>query len=180
MLGLPTIGRPGRHTARNGRRYYDGSLIVGAQGESPAYRDHFLDLDPTYQDAFGLPLLRITFDWRENEREMVGHPGTKLKELVEATGADSTLAVGELSDHFDTASYQSTYNTGGVIMGGDPRKSAVNNYLQMWDHFNVFVVGASAFPQNPGYNPTGTVCALAYRADDGIVNKYRTSPGPLV
>jgi gluconate 2-dehydrogenase alpha chain len=41
----------------------------------------------------------------------------------------------------------------------------------------VFVVGASVFPQNPGYNPTATVCALAYRAAGCIVNKFRTSPG---
>jgi gluconate 2-dehydrogenase alpha chain len=56
----------------------------------------------------------------------------------------------------------------------------VNNYLQMWDHDNVFVVGACNFPQNAGFNPTGTVGALAYRAADGIVNKYRKHPGPLV
>jgi gluconate 2-dehydrogenase alpha chain len=70
--------------------------------------------------------------------------------------------------------------TGGVIVGSDPRTSAVNGYLQMWDYPNVFVVGASAFPQNAGYNSTGTVGALAYRAADGIVNRYRKKPGPLV
>ncbi|SFB01965.1 GMC oxidoreductase [Lentibacillus halodurans] len=54
-------------------------------------------------------------------------------------------------------------------MGGDPETSAVNNYLQMWDVDNLFVVGASAFAHNGGYNPTGTVGALAYRAAEGIV-----------
>lgn len=29
----------------------------------------------------------------------------------------------------------------------------VNNYLQMWDFDDVFVIGASAFPQNAGFNP---------------------------
>jgi choline dehydrogenase-like flavoprotein len=64
--------------------------------------------------------------------------------------------------------YQSTYNTGGVIIGADPATSAANNYLQMWDAPNVFVVGACNFPQNAGFNPTGTVGALAYRAAEGI------------
>ena len=45
---------------------------------------------------------------------------------------------------------------------------------------NVFVIGASAFPQNPGYNPNGTVCALAFLAADAIISKYLRSPGPLV
>ena len=45
---------------------------------------------------------------------------------------------------------------------------------------NVFVIGASAFPQNASYNPTDTVGALTYWALDAIKNKYLKSPGPLV
>jgi gluconate 2-dehydrogenase alpha chain len=41
-------------------------------------------------------------------------------------------------------------------------------------------MGATAFPQNAGYNPTATVCALAYWAADAIKNRYLKSPGPLV
>jgi gluconate 2-dehydrogenase alpha chain len=44
----------------------------------------------------------------------------------------------------------------------------------------VFVVGASAFPHNSAYNPTGPVGALAYWTADAIKNKYRTRPGLLV
>jgi gluconate 2-dehydrogenase alpha chain len=51
--------------------------------------------------------------------------------------------------------------------------------LQSWDVSNVFVMGASAFPQNAGYNPTGTVGALTYWSLDAI-KKYLKSPGPLV
>ena len=78
------------------------------------------------------------------------------------------FAVGALPPHYDTVPYQSTHNTGGVIMGADPSTSVVNNYLQMWDFANVFVVGACNFPQNAGFNPTGTVGALAYRAAEGV------------
>ena len=70
--------------------------------------------------------------------------------------------------------YQSTHNTGGVIMGADPASSAVNSYLQMWDAPNVFVVGACNFPQNAGFNPTGTVGALSYRAAEGILKYHKT------
>jgi gluconate 2-dehydrogenase alpha chain len=41
------------------------------------------------------------------------------------------------------------------------------------------VMGASAFPQNAGYNPTGTVGALTYWGLDAIF-KYLKSPAPLV
>jgi len=56
----------------------------------------------------------------------------------------------------------------------------VNRYLQSWDVPNLFVLGASAFPQNAGYNPTLTVGALAFWTADAIRNKYLKSPGSLV
>jgi gluconate 2-dehydrogenase alpha chain len=65
-------------------------------------------------------------------------------------------------------------------MGTDPKTSALNPYLQSWDVSNLFVTGATAFPQNAGYNPTGTVAALAFHAADAIRTKYLANPGPLV
>jgi gluconate 2-dehydrogenase alpha chain len=76
--------------------------------------------------------------------------------------------------------YQTTHNTGGAIMGADPKTSVVNRYLQTWDVPNLFVVGSCAFPQYHGYNPTGTVGALAYWAAEAIKNQYLKHPGPLV
>ena len=76
--------------------------------------------------------------------------------------------------------YQSTHNTGGTIMGADQSISVVNRYLQVWGVPNVFVMGASLFPQNAGKNPTGPVGALAYWAADAIKNQYLKAPGPLV
>jgi len=71
-------------------------------------------------------------------------------------------------------------NTGGAIMGTNPGNSVVNRYSQVWDTPNVFVTGASNFPQNPGMNPTGTVCALAYHTADGIINHYLDNPGEII
>ena len=69
---------------------------------------------------------------------------------------------------------------GGAILGDTPDNSAVNRYLQSWDVSNVFVMGASAYPQNAGYNPTGTVGALTYWAAEAIRSRYLKNPGPLV
>jgi len=69
---------------------------------------------------------------------------------------------------------------GGFIMGADPRTSSVNKHLQVWDVPNLFVVGASAFPQNPGYNPTGTVGALAFKAAHDIRQHYLKRPGEMI
>jgi len=45
---------------------------------------------------------------------------------------------------------------------------------------NVFSMGSGAFPQNAGYNPTGTVAALTYHAAQEITTRYLRNPGPLV
>jgi gluconate 2-dehydrogenase alpha chain len=76
--------------------------------------------------------------------------------------------------------YQSTHNTGGTMMGTDPTTSAVNRYCQAWGADNLFVAGASLFPQNASYNPTGPVGALAYWSAEAITKTYLKSPGPLV
>jgi gluconate 2-dehydrogenase alpha chain len=82
--------------------------------------------------------------------------------------------------NFNIVPYQTTHTCGGAIMGTDPGTSALNRYLQSWDVPNLFVMGASAFPQNAGYNPTGTVAALTYWSLDAIHNQYLKNPGPLV
>ena len=170
--GTPPFGREWKIAVR---QYYDSAMGIGFQGESPAYKTHFLDLDPNYRDSFGNPLIRISFDWEPNERKMIAFAGTKTLEIMKAINPDIISGgPGSLPPHYDTVPYQSTHNTGGAIVGGDPETSTVNNYLQMWDAPNVFVVGASAFPQNAGFNPTGTVGALAYRAAEGILKFHKT------
>ena len=42
-----------------------------------------------------------------------------------------------------------------------------------------FCLGAGAFPQNAAYNPTDTVCALAYFNVDNVIKKYIKNPGPM-
>src|SRR5690625_7378949 len=85
---------------------------------------------------------------------------------MDQMGAD-IIDEDEIPEEFDHI-YQGGHYAGGVIMGDDPKTSAVNSYLQMWDAENIFVVGGSAFPQFGGHHPTATIGALAYRAAEGI------------
>jgi gluconate 2-dehydrogenase alpha chain len=84
------------------------------------------------------------------------------------------------SGHWNSVPYQSSHVCGGFVMGADPSNSSVNKHLQVWDVPNLFVVGASAFPQNPGYNPTGTVGALAFKAAHDIRQYYLKRPGEMI
>ena len=161
------------------RTNWDSVAGVGIQGESLPYDDQYVDLDPTYRDRYGFPLLRITFDWHENDYNLIRYLSPKMREILERMGATNIRTQDELTP-YSIGPYQSTHNTGGAIMGTDPGNSVVNKYGQVWDTPNVFVVGASQFPQNAGMNPTGTVAALAYLASDGLVNKYVKDPGKII
>ncbi|MFX3673203.1 MAG: GMC family oxidoreductase [Paenisporosarcina sp.] len=156
--------------------YANRNLILAAQGASMPFQDNYIDLDPTYKDAFGDPLLRMTFNWKDQDRKLMKFMGDKSEEIMKEMGATHILKGGDDIKEYDIRNYQSTHNTGGVIMGASPETSVLNSYLQMWDCENVFVPGASAFPHNSGYNPTNTVGALAYRAAEGI-EKYLTKGG---
>ncbi|MCU4119456.1 GMC family oxidoreductase [Variovorax sp. N23] len=175
--GTPTWGAAWKKAAKENYVY---QTSVGSQGSVMAYRDNYLDLDPTYKDAFGQPLLRMTFDWKDNDMAMTAFIGTKVEQIAKAMGPRHiSMGFKTKGQHYDVRPYQSTHNTGGAIMGTDPKTSAINRYLQTWDVPNVFVMGASAFPQNFGYNPTAVVGALAYWSAKAIRETYLKNPGAL-
>lgn len=153
-------------------REWDSWLQIGISGESIAYEPHRLDLDPAYTDAFGRPLLRLTFDWTPNEYAMYRFMAARGAEIMAEMGPDREQLEPEL-EPYNIADYGSTHNQGGAIMGSSPDDSVTNRYGQVWDTPNVFVAGAALFPQNPPANPTGTVCALAYHTADAYVANYR-------
>ncbi len=174
--GTPRWGSEWKKAAA---KYFNRSFSITIQGACQSYRSNYLDLDPTYRDAYGLPLLRMTFDRHENETKMSVWLTNKAAEIAKAVGP-AKMNVSPRTGKYTIVPYQSTHNTGGAVMGADPATSAVNKYLQSWDVPNVFAVGASAFPQNGGYNPTGTVGALTFQALEAIKTKYLKRPGALV
>jgi gluconate 2-dehydrogenase alpha chain len=144
-----------------------------------SHRQNYLDLDPTYKDVYGRPLLRMTFDFTENEHKMSKYLTDKATAIAKAM-KPREIKVNGRDGHYSIVPYQTTHNTGGTIMGANPRDSVTNKYLQCWDVPNLFLLGSGAFPQNAGYNPTGTVGALAYHAAKAIREQYLRAPGPLV
>jgi gluconate 2-dehydrogenase alpha chain len=169
----------GQEWKENLRANWDSYAPINIQGESLPYEDQFLDLDPTYKDAYGLPLLRITFDWHENDYKLYRFIAARCREIMAQMGPTRYYVTPEL-EPYDVYSYQSTHNTGGAIMGSDPGNSVTNKYGQVWDTPNVFVTGAALYPQNPGMNPTGPLFAHTYLAGDGMRDSYLREPGQVI
>jgi len=173
--GTPTWGAAWKQAVREN---YLSTIKpgTGVHGSFYAYRDTYLDLDPTYKDRFGRPLMRMTIDLHDNEIKQNRFLTDKFAEIIQAMGAREVVKQYRTAP-YDITAYQTTHVNGGAIMGTDPNTSALNRYLQSWDVPNLFVTGASAFPQNAGYNPTGTVGALAYWSAAAIRGQYLKRPG---
>jgi gluconate 2-dehydrogenase alpha chain len=133
-------------SAANGRRSRSTTAASSASGSGrvagvPAALS---DLDPSYRDKYGNPLLRITFDWQLNGA-MIAYAGTRCSNHAGMIpngrckgGPLSPTAPGSsgrprlAAAHFDTtrtSDPQHRRRDHGRRSGA----SVVNNYLQMWD-----------------------------------------------
>jgi gluconate 2-dehydrogenase alpha chain len=158
--------------------WYAHACAIGVQGSCYPHRENFLDLDPDYTDVYGQPLLRLNFDFRENEERLSTYCTGKAHDIARAM--DATLVGPAIPRRapFDLRLYQGSHVTGGTIMGPDPATSVVSSRLQHWEAENLFVAGASVFAHNGGHNPTGPLAALALRLGDDLV-RYVRNPGRL-
>ncbi|WP_305822648.1 GMC family oxidoreductase [Massilia brevitalea] len=176
--GVPAWGSDWKKGVKEAFRH---SFYYEVQGSCMSYDDAYLSLDPTYKDAFGRPLLRMTFDWHDNEIKASQYLVEKATDMCKVLGPKAMKGDAKKDgSHYNITQYQSTHTCGGAIMGTNPKTSALNKYLQSWDVANVFAPGANAFPQNNGYNPTGMVGALTYWCAKAVRELYLKNPGPLV
>jgi gluconate 2-dehydrogenase alpha chain len=205
-LPISTFGRiPSGEAPRNwGSEWKKASIrlwdhvgsAAGYRGDHFAYRQNFMDLDPTYTDRWGDPLLRMTLDWTDYEyRQMQfgSRIATQLDAAVaKAAGGKLVEFAGRHSQaiqfahtpgkrpRYNASAYSTTHIQGGAIMGVSPERGVVNTWLQHWNMPNLFVVGSSSFPQNSSGNPTLTILAVTLRAADGIVERYLKHPESLI
>ncbi len=160
-------------------KWYQGATSIVTAGSVMPNRTNYLDLDPTYTNRFGQPLMRITFDFKDNEQKLVRRAAAVIGEIGKAM-KPTHMSNPAPRLTWNVVPSQSTHNIGGAIMGTEPATSALNKYQQSWDVPNVFVAGATSFPHNSGYNPTGPLAALAFMTAEKIRDRYLKNPGPLI
>lgn len=159
---------------------FQNATFIFGQGTSFSHEDYYLDLDPEYKDDNGNPLLRVTFDYNDNDRRSAKFIEEKSVEIGKSMGAEQVIGTNSASGSYSPYNFASDHTIGGAVMGTHPETSVVNRYQQCWDVHNLFVLGASSFPNNAGYNPTGTIGALSLWTAKAIIEQYLKNPGPLV
>ncbi|MGH6676522.1 MAG: GMC family oxidoreductase, partial [Xanthobacteraceae bacterium] len=112
--GTPAWGSKWKQALRDN---YLSTIVGGScHGSMYSYRDVHLDLDPTYKDRFGRPLLRITIDFHDNELKMSAFLTDKYAEILQKMGAKQVVKQPRKGP-YDVTKYQTSHLNGGAIMG---------------------------------------------------------------
>jgi gluconate 2-dehydrogenase alpha chain len=143
---------------------------IRLQPDTLSYQRNFLDLDPRYRDksGLGLPLIRITYDLRENEQRLAQHMEGKAEEILREMGATKTWHGPRFTG------VGSSHDLGGCRMGEDPAGSVVDPELRVHDTPGLYVLSGAVLPTCPGINPTLTLWALCYRAAERLVGRLKS------
>src|SRR5829696_4842736 len=148
-------------------REWQHFCTVRIQPDTLSYENNFLDLDPRYRDRSGMPLVRITYDLRENEQRLAAWMEDRSEEILREMGATKTWRGPRFTG------VGSSHDLGGCRMGEDPASSVVDPDLGVHDTPGLYVFGGAVFPTCPGVNPTHTLWALCYRAAERLSERLR-------
>jgi len=135
-------------------------------GECLPRHENAVALDPAVRDAWGIPALRISCAWSDNERAALRDMSVTAAEMLEAAGA-----VDVSSYVHDNAPGLTIHEMGTARMGRDPATSVLNGWNQAHDVPNLFVTDGACMTSSGNQNPSITYMALTARAVDYAVGK---------
>jgi choline dehydrogenase-like flavoprotein len=129
-----------------------------AHAEGLPFAHNTVTIDPELKDARGLPTVRLTYEWGENDIKLAAAARDKAAEMMAASGARKVRIGLNYGAHA----------MGSCRMGDDPGASVVNDRCQSHDIPNLFICDTSVLVTGAGVNPTLTAMAIASRAAEHI------------
>lgn len=141
---------------------------MGGFGETLPYHDNKITLDKTKKDKWGLNVVAIDAELKDNELKMRIDMEKDGKEMLEAMGCK------------DVQTYSANpflgrgiHEMGTARMGRDPKTSVLNEWNQVWDAKNVFVTDGACMTSAACQNPSLTYMALTARAANYAVDSLK-------
>ncbi|MFC0772826.1 GMC oxidoreductase [Terrimonas alba] len=144
------------------------TMGMGGFGEMIPIHENKITLDKTKKDKWGLNILAIDVELRENEKKMRIDMQNDAKEMLEAAGVKNVH-----SWDGDGTPGRGIHEMGTARMGRDPKTSVLNANNQVWDAKNVFVTDGACMTSASSVNPSLTYMALTARAADFAVNELK-------
>jgi choline dehydrogenase-like flavoprotein len=158
----------GEEYKRHVREYAGATIGMDGFGEVLPRYENAVSIDPDLKDNWGIPVLKFSYRFGENEKKMVADMAVAAREMFE-TAKFEILSV--TSDIFPEG--WSIHELGTVRMGNDPKTSVVNQFQQAHDVKNLLVVDGSTHVSASAQNPTWTIMALCWRSCDHVAEQFR-------
>jgi choline dehydrogenase-like flavoprotein len=148
-----------------------GAWHIGATGfgEILPYHENKITLDKNVKDKWGLPVLAMDAELKENELKMRKDILKEIVAMFEVGGVKNITT-------WDSKVYaigQGIHEMGTARMGRDPKTSVLNANNQVWDAKNVFVTDGACMTSSACQNPSLTYMALTARAATYAVDELK-------
>ena len=144
------------------------SMGMTGFGEILPYHENHIKLSKDVKDKWGIPVLEMDAEIKDNEKKMRVDMMNDAAEMLEAAGMKNVTT-------FDSGYTfgQGIHEMGTARMGRDPKTSVLNGNNQVWDAKNVFVTDGACMTSAAAQNPSLTYMALTARAADFAVNELK-------
>ena len=138
-----------------------GNWSVGSHmmGETIPKESNWVKLDNQKKDPWGIPQLKISVDYDENDAKMKKDFVEQFTEMFTSAGFINIQAE---TNH--QAPGLDIHEMGGARMGKDPQTSILNEWNQVHSCKNVFVTDGASMTSTSCQNPSLTYMALTARA----------------
>ena len=144
------------------------TMSIGGFGETLPYHENFVTLDKTKKDKWGLNVLSMDIEYKENEKKMRKDMLADAIEMLETSGVKNVKG-----REGDGTLGRGIHEMGSARMGKDAKTSVLNSFNQMWDAPNVFVTDGSFMTSASCVNPSLTYMAFTARAADHAVSELK-------
>jgi len=152
----------------SGKEYGPWHIGSHMMGETIPKATNFVSLDPNQKDAWGVPQLKISVDYDDNDEKMKKDYVEQLTEMFTSAGFKNIRAE---TNH--QAPGLDIHEMGGVRMGLDPGSSVLNKWNQVHACKNVFVTDGASMTSTSCQNPSLTYMALTARAADYAISEMK-------
>lgn len=139
-----------------------------AFGEMLPDHSNRIYLNKQVKDKWGLPVLAMDVEIKDNERRMRKDMQQDAIDMFEAAGLKNVK--GYEAEYYPG---MGIHEMGTARMGRDPKSSVLNAHNQVWDAPNVFVTDGAAMTSASCVNPSLTYMALTARAAAFAVDELK-------
>jgi choline dehydrogenase-like flavoprotein len=153
----------------NQRNYGNWQVGSHMMGETIPKESNYVALDKMLKDAWGIPQLRISVGYDDNDEKMIRDFHEQMTEMLTIAGFMNI----KTHDKPDKAPGLDIHEMGGVRMGKDPKTSLLNKWNQLHHCKNVFVTDGACMTSVSTQNPSLTFMAITARAANYAVAELK-------